>query len=275
MKRLLVLLLLPAALFAQDWAPNLTATATWQDNLSHADRAADRVSAMEFSATVLAPLHRKLGERDSLRLTPRVSGRWTPRFSREDWLDLGATAGWHHAFATGDHAPMVGVEFSAARVWSREWRREGTTTGAALFARRPLGKATRLGVRADFTSLNARSSVFDREAFTGTVELSRELDATSRLTLTGLWRDGDELTHSSTPRPDLAALAAHTAALTTFGRPILGYALRAHAAGASLAWAQAIEENTAVVFRYEWTRTRRQPITWDNHAFTASAVRQF
>jgi hypothetical protein len=274
------LLLLAAAwtttiVHAQDWAPNLTTTATWQDNASNAKPAADRISGLQLQADLIASHRYAIGRDDAIHPALHLAGEWWPRF---DGLTLGAAGvrvEWRHTFGIGGLAPVFSIEAGADAVAVRESPRRGTASVLLATFRKRFTDTTTLTATQEFNDHNARAEVFDRKGSETAVEIGRDLGATSRVTLRLAYRDGDVLTHATPPRADLDALAVNQRDIDTFGRPLTAYSIEARTLGAKVAFIRALDQKTAAILAYEWRQTKRDPVRYLNQLVSLGVVHQF
>jgi hypothetical protein len=260
---------------AQDWSPNLTTTATWHDNATNAKPAADRISGLQLQADLIASRRYAIGRDDAIHPALHLAGEWWPRF---DGLTLGAAGvrlEWRHKFGLGALAPVFSIEAGADAVAVRESRRRGTSSVLLATFRKRFNDTTTITATQEFTDHNARAAVFDRKASETAVEVGRDLNATSRVTLRLAYRDGDVLSHATPPRPDLVALAPNRREIDTFGRPLTAYSLEARTLGAKAAFIQAIDRNSAAILSYEWRQTKRDPVRYLNQLVSLAVVHQF
>ena len=98
--------LIPAALAtvattqaaADNWAPNLTATAAWHSNATYADRSSDQFESLQLNADILAGRRYPFGRDDALVLTGHFAGDWWPRYNDLTRGAAGGRAEWRHQF---------------------------------------------------------------------------------------------------------------------------------------------------------------------------------
>lgn len=266
---------LSANIHAQDWAPNLTTTATWQDNATNAKPAADRISGLQLQADLIASNRYAIGRDDSIHPALHLAGEWWPRF---DGLTLGAAGvrvEWRHKFGLGALAPVFSVEAGADAVTVRESPRRGTSSVLLATFRKRFNDSTTITATQEFTDHNARAAVFDRKGSETAIEIGRDLGTTSRITLRIAYRDGDVLSHATPPRPDLVALAPNRREIDTFGRPLTAYSIEARTLGAKAAFIHALDRNSAVILAYEWRQTKRDPVRYLNQLVSLAVVHQF
>jgi hypothetical protein len=264
-----------ATVRADQWAPNLTLTATWQDNASNANRPSDKISALQTQADVLASERYSLTSADSAHVTFHAAAEWWPRYSALSNAAAGARVEWRHKYGLGALAPVFSFELAGDWVGARESGRSGTSAGATLGLRKRFNDRWRATLTEELTELYARDAVFDRRGAQTTLEVGRDLTPASRLTLAVFYRNGDVLSYATPPRPDLVPVAPNRVPVTTFGRGFVAYSIRAETVGAKAAYIYALTEESAVVVAYECRRTERSPLRYVNQLVSLALVRQY
>ncbi|MSU65653.1 MAG: hypothetical protein EXS38_06045 [Opitutus sp.] len=123
---------------ADNWAPNLTTTATWQDNATNANRASDKIGALQTTADLTADRRFGLGRDDSVNLAAHLAAEWWPRFAGLNLESAGVQAQWRHKFGLGAFAPVFSLAAVGEVVAAHETARRGTATGLTLALRQRL-----------------------------------------------------------------------------------------------------------------------------------------
>ncbi len=274
----LILALVPSATQAaqpDDWAPNLTTTATWHNNAANSGHADDELGAFALQADLLSGKTYPFGRDDALRFTGHLGAEWWPRFKGLTQGAGGARAEWRHAFGTGQLAPTLSLEGAADAIAAKETGRRGVATGVTLVARKRLDPRTRFTLSHEVSRLAARYGLFDRTAHETTLALDRDFGDASRLSFSVHHRDGDFVTYATVPRPDLAALAPHSLDLDTFGRPMRAYRIDARTWTSRIAYTRALHEQAALVVAGEWRSTRRAALSVTNLLLSIAIVHQY
>lgn len=278
MKRL-ALLLLPLSAFAAapvtDWSPNGTATAAWHGNASNGAAVWDRVGALALSADVLATSGYDFTKSDALHVTAHLGGEWFPRFRRLGQGLAGGRVDWQHVFGSGDLAPVFTVEGAADYVAGFESMRSGTLTAGTVKLSKRFAGGWHAAISQRFEQFYARGAVFDSNSDHTVVEVGRDLGQSTRVVLTGRWRDGDVVTYAQYDRPDLVAIARDMAEVRTFGYTSTAYATDARTVAGKFALIHATDTDTAVIASYEYATTRRTDLRFANSIIAVSFVRQF
>jgi hypothetical protein len=272
-----LLLLIPSLGFAASagWAPNITTTVTWNSNATNADRSAEVIGALALRAEVASAVRFALGPDDALFAGGSLRATAWPRFDGLDQAAIGPRLTWQHKFGLGALAPVLSVEFAADAVATRESARRAHAGSVTFALRKRLDEATRVALTHERAREDAREFVFDRTGAETSLELTRDLDERWSLAFTARWREGDVLSYATPPRPDLVAVAHTRVPNTTFDRALVAYSLDARSLTGGLSATRALDESTALTFRYEWRETERGPLRYVNHLVSAALTRQF
>lgn len=260
---------------AEDWAPNLTFSATWHDNASNSESSDDQIDSLELGADILSSQRYPFGKQDVLQLTGHFAGEWWPRY--DDLLGgaVGARAAWQHTFGTDKWAPVASAEIGGDFFESRESGRRGTAAALTFALRKRFNDHWRGAITQQFEQRYARAAVFDQEAAETNVELSYDVSDVTRLTLGGMFRDGDVVTYSGNPRGEVAAIASAQRDLTTFGRAMTAYSVDARTWGAKASIVRALDESSAIIASYAWRTTEGKPVQFQNQRLSIAVVTQF
>lgn len=282
MNRLPKILLLTVALIAaagvraaDDWAPNLTVIGAWNSNATNANAAGDRLGAFLTNADLVAGTRYGLGRDDAVHLTLHGNVEWWPRFRPLLTAAGGVRLEWRHKFGLGAMAPVFSAEGSVDGVTSREDGRGGTSSGVLLSFRKRFNDLWRGTLSQEFARHDARFAVYDRVGCETALELDRDLSEVARLSFRVSYRDGDVLSYGTPPRPDLVPLAPNRRPVTTFGSPMVAYSIDARTVGLRGSLTRAIDEDSAVIFSYEWRETSRSPLRYLNQIISAAVVHQY
>lgn len=260
---------------ADDWAPNLTAAATWHSNATLADRSSDQLESLQLHADLLAGERYPVGRDDALHLTAHFAGDWWPRYHALTRGAAGGRAEWRHQFGPDPRALVVALEGSADFVEARERARRGFATGVAATARKRFDDFTRVTLRHQVIWFNARYATFDSAGSETSLELDRDLTPKTRLTFAARFRDGDIVTYASGVRPDLEDRAPNRMELDTFDRLMTAYRIDATTWSGRAALVRALDESSAIVVSYEYRNTIRGPLRFPNHLLSVALVHQF
>lgn len=271
----LLLLVGAVAVRADQWAPNLTLTGTWHDNATNADRSADKISTWQTNADIVANERYGLSGSDAVHFGFHAGGDWWPSYDKLMTGAVGVRGDWEHKFGLGALAPVFSVELSGDQIAARQSGRRGTSAAVAILLRKRFNDRWKASLTQEFSRLYARAAVFDREAATTTVEISRDLGEVSRLTLSAYYRSGDIVSYATPPRPDIVPLAPHRMPLDTFRSGMVAYSVDADTQGAKLAFVRALDASSAMIAGYEVRRTDRDSLRYVNQLVSLALVHQF
>lgn len=264
-----------AVLRADDWAPNLTTTATWHSNATNADRSEDQLDSLQLSADILASQRYELGPDDTVRLTAHFAGDWWPRYSGLLRGAAGARAAFRHQFGSNSLAPVVTVEGAVDGVEAREPGRRGIGTGVTARLSKRFNDLTRAIVSHEVTWYNARLGTYDFGASETALEIDRDLTNVMRLTFTARFRSGDIVTYATGERLDLEDRAPHRIETNTFDRLMTAYRIDAQSWSGRLALVRALDDSTAIQVAYEYRESWRGPLRFPDHLLSVAMIHQF
>jgi len=260
---------------ADNWAPNLTATAVWNSNVTHAERSNDQLDSLLITADVLASQRYPFGRDDSLHLRGHLAGDWWPRYNGLLTGAVGGRAEWAHTFGVGARAPVVSIEGAADAVAAKETGRRGVSTRITASVRQRLNDRTRATLSHEVGWFDARYGTFDSAGSETAITIDRDLTDVARLTFTARFRDGDVVTYASGFRPDLEALAPNRVAVRSFGRSMTAYRVDARMWSGRIAFVRALDESSAIVVAYERREVERKSLQYGEHLLSIALVHQF
>lgn len=275
----LAFLLLPLAAFAAapatDWSPNLTTNIAWQGNVSNGEASWDRIGTLELNADSLSSSQYALGTTDLFHATVHLGGAWYPRFSQLGRGLLGARVDWQHTFGADEFAPVLSIEAAGDATGTVETARRGVGGGVTVKLSKRFGTAWRAAVSQRFDEYNAKRSVFDNGSRETGIEVSRDLNGSTRLAVSGRWRQGDVVTYAQYDRPDLVGIAHDSAELKTFRTPMTAYATDARTLGGRVAVIHATAEDSAIVLAYDYAQTKRSALRFANWTVSLGFIHQY
>jgi hypothetical protein len=259
---------------ADNWQPNFTTGAVWHNNATNAT-GLDQIDSLQLRADLLAAQKYPLGRDDALQLSGHLGGDWWPRYNGLMTGAAGGRAEWRHTFGIAAHAPVFSVGGAADAIGAKETGRRGVATGLTAALSKRFNDLTRGTLSHEVTWMAARYGTYDAAASETKLEIDRDLNDLTRITFAGLFRDGDIVTYAEGTRPDLVALAPHRLDVDTFGRPMTAYRVDARTWGAKVAFARALDPDTALIVAYEWRDTKRQTLSFTNNLLSIALVHQF
>lgn len=272
---LFLLTLLPFTAFADKWAPNITLTATWNDNATNANRSPDQISALQTQADMIASNRYAFGRDDSFHLGLHAAGEWWPRYRRLASAALGLRGEWQHKFGLGALAPVLSLEAGADWVAAQDGARDGTSTIGTIALRKRFNDLWRASLSQDFVEHYARAAPYDRKGTQTMLELGLDATELTRFTVAVFRYSGDVVSYATPPRPDLAALAPNRQPSAIFNRAHVVYSIDARTIGAKAGVIRALSEDTAAILGYEYRETERDPFRYVNHLVSVALVHQF
>jgi hypothetical protein len=264
-----------AAAGADDWAPNLTATAAWHSNATYADQSDDQLESLQLNADILASRRYQFGRDDSVRLSAHFAGDWWPSYNALLRGAAGGRAELRHQFGADPLAPVIAIEGAIDIVETRESGRRGFSTGGTVSLRKRLNSLTRATVWHEVSWYNARLGTYDFGASETAIELDRDLTNVMRLTFAARFRTGDILTYATGSRPDLEARAPHRIETDTFDRTMTAYRIDALTWSGRVSLVRALDDSTAIQLAYEYRRSTRGPLSFPDHLLSVAMIHQF
>lgn len=274
---LLATALAPLAVRAQDWAPNITTTATWQSNATNASRTPDILAALQLQSEFSAARRLALTGSDALRGGGQLAVEAWPRYDGLDRAAAGIRIGWTHKFGLGPLAPTLALDLAGDALAARESGRAGRAGAATLALQKRLDDQWRLALAHERARYDARQPAFDRTGEETSLRADYDFDPRWRLSATARHRYGGVLSYATPPRPDLLAIGRVLAAVTTFdrNRPMNAYFFVAHTWSGEAAVSRALADATALNLTYEYRTTEKGAIRYANHLVSLGVTRQF
>jgi len=268
-------MILARAAHADDWAPNLTTTAAWHSNATNAESSDDQLDSLQINADILAAQRYPLTRDDTLQLAAHFAGDWWPRYTELLRGAAGGRAELRHRFGADPLATEISVEGAADAVEAREYGRRGVSTGVLARLRKRLNPLMRVGLSHEVSWFNAKLGTYDFAASETALELDRDVSKTTRITLTGRFRNGDIVTYASGFRPDLEDRAPNRVETDTFERTMTAYRLDAQTWSGRLALTRALDDSSAIQVAYEYRHGKRGPFTFPDHLLSVGMIYQF
>jgi hypothetical protein len=269
------LLAYSTAVRAEDWAPNLTTTATWHSNATYAENSDDQLESLQLSADILAAQSYALGRDDAVRLSAHFAGDWWPRYNQLLRGAAGGRAELRHQFGPDPFAPVIAIEGAADGVEAKETGRSGISTGVTARVRKRINEVTRATAWHEVSWYNARLGTYDYGASETAIEIDYDLTTMTRLTFTGRYRNGDIVTYATGSRPELEDRAPHRRDVNTFDQPMTAYRIDAQTWSGRLSLVRALDDTTAILVAYERRESRRGPLRFPDHLLSVAMVHQF
>ncbi len=272
---LLVVLASPLARAIGDWAPNLTVTATCNDNLSNADRSSDRVGAFGFDAALSSSHRIGLSPSDALIFSGRIDAHSVPRFDALNHLTLGPAATLQRKFGLGPSAPILSLTAAVDTLLARDEDWRGLAGAVTVAWRQRLTDLTLLRIAQEFSRFDAKGALYDRTAAETSLNVTHPLAASWELGAVARLRFGDALSYATPPRPDLVNLARVREPEDTFDRPMVAYSFRARTLSAGLSLLRLLDDRTSLALAAEYRLTEKSALHYVNRLVSATLAHQF
>jgi hypothetical protein len=257
------------------WSPTVGASATWDSNVTNADRASDRISALQIRSDGASTRRFSLSRDDAISVRLEAAGEAWPAYPALSAVSAGTGAEWQHKFGLGAFAPVLATAFSVDGIAARDSERRGANYQVGVAVRKRLTALSRIELTETASRRDDRASVYDRDGAETVLALTQILGPRAQLGLAGFWRRGDIISYATPPRPDLIALAPRRQLEDTFGPPRVAYAIRADSVGARWELGSRLNAATSVTLGYEYRETRRAGLRYVNQLVSASLALQF
>lgn len=267
--------LIAVAQAADDWAPNIAFNTAWHSNVSHADQSVDQIDSLLINGEILASRRRELNPTDTTQITAHLAGDWWPNYRGLTRGIFGGRAEWQHRFGAEPRSFVVGIRGALDGVTATEFARNGFGVGALVTARKNFNELTRATLSYEYLWFDAERGAFDSNSDEVALEIERDLNPATRITLKARYRSGDIVSYASGVRPDLVALAKSQLAVTTFDRPMTAYRVDAKTWSGRLALIRALDPSTALILSYDPYVSDSGSLHVTNHVLALSAVYQF
>jgi hypothetical protein len=275
LKRLLPLLVvLPAIVFAGEWSPTGEVAVTWNDNVTNASAAADRIGTLQTTANIEATTRHSLTAADAIFAGAHLSAESSPRFEALTTVSVGPQLRWQHKFGVGPFAPVVFTDLALDVIAARDADRKGAAGSAAVGWRKRFAETT-VTLREEFARADAREAVYDRSGAQSMAAIEYLFTESMHIDIATFWRRGDVVSYATPPRPDLVALAPHRITVDTFGRPFVAYSIAADTIGARIATSRTIGAESEISLGYEYRNTKHSGFRYVNQLVSLTLAHQF
>lgn len=246
--------------------PEVNASLLYQDNVSRADRAADRESDLFARAAVGLQTGAPVGLRGSLWAGGNAGADAAFSFDDLSRAHLGGELGGSYKIGLGPRAPRLEMVVPLEHAWFGDADRNRWLVQPTVRLRKRLSEAFELEAFIRHEVAEASTRLFDAEGQEGGLLVRwRGEGAWSLLAGYGL-RDGDVVAYATPPRPDLVAEAdVIVADLNTFDDPRNGYRVEARTQRVHLGAGFALDEQSMLEAGYEWQDTRAGDLQYDDH----------
>lgn len=247
----------------------------WNDNVSNATRASDRISA--FSLTAAGALETRRGLAPNLLGTVGASAQANvvPHYDALSDVSLGLSGRLERKLGLGPFASVLSADVVGTATAARDQARSGYALEGGLGWHDRFDETTTLNLTLRHRWANPRDSVYDTAGTTFAADLRRTVSDSFELFAGGYYRIGDIVAYATPPRPDLVAVARVRVSVNTFDRPMVAYSIRADTIGGRIGGAWRIGETASFSVSYEYRETTRSPLRYVNQLVTLTVLRQF
>ncbi|MBP6508278.1 MAG: hypothetical protein KA257_12000 [Opitutaceae bacterium] len=248
----------------------------WHGNVTNADRAADRLAAIQSQTEVAVKRRWVLPAGNQVWVGWQFGLDAWPRFAGLDTLAGGPVLGWSHKFGLGAQVPVLVVQAAGEWVAAREEMRAGRGGALELRLQRRFGSDWQLAGGVEWEKYRARGHAFrraGREYFLRTdYQMARwnfmlELHA----------RTGVVVSYTSPPRPDLVQAGKVLTLVDTFEREssLLAYYFPADTRSGAVEATRGLDAQTAVFLRFEYRDTTHNAVRYLNQLSSLGIRREF
>ena len=254
----------------------LATEATWNDNVTNAERPEDLLAALVSRTELAANVQRVLEGGHRLSATAAVGSDIWPQYERLNLVTTGLAGAWSYKFGFGSQAPVLLAQVSGHWAGAYERTRSGLGGSGLLQVQQRASTDWVLVAGHEWRRFDAQGRAFDstaREWF-GRVEWT--LSENWFVIAEGRLRQGDVVSYSLPPRPDLEKIGKPLTFVNTFNQatPWLAYYFPAETRSGSLELQRAFGRS-GLILRHEIRRTLHAGPGYDNRLTTLRFPRSF
>jgi len=242
-----------------DWGPAWVETGMiWRDNVTNADRAPDQLPGWLARAEAGWETRRQVTRLTGLSAGGRLRSEAWSRFDGLNLLEAEAVFGLRHKFGVGPDRRSLSASVGGGPTGARESARSGWGGRARVAISQPVGPVGRLQAGLEADHYEARGRAFSHTGWSGVLAWDHRLAAGWALRATVGYREGDVVSYSTPPRPDLVKAGKILTLVETFERPValLAYYFPASTVSVGLELDRAVGERTSLFLRAEQRETR-------------------
>lgn len=250
------LLLTAVVAAAQQPGWRLDTEVTWHDNVTNGEQTADRLSALEWRSELRIGRQRALAGGHRIGATAGLRTEIWPRFAGLNAVVPGVGATWEFKPGLGPRVPVLLAALTGEGSGAQERARTGWGGVGRLQVTQRAGTNWLLAAGHDWRRFDARGRAFDR---TG-----REWFARAGWTPGAAWhvaaefrgRQGDVVSYSRPPRPDLVAIGKPVTLVDTFeqAEPWIAYYFQAKTRSRALELQHSLGRST-LTLRHDYRHT--------------------
>lgn len=229
----------------------------WLDNVTNAERADEVLSALRWQTAFVGGYERVLRGGNTASLEVGVSADFFPRFEGLDQVGPALELGWEKKLGLGAYRPTLQAGVGAEWMIGQERDRSGQGAQARLAIRQRVTSALVLTVGYEGRRFDARGRAFDRTAREWSAQSDWSINEAWRIRIELRRREGDVVSYSRPPRPDLVALGKPITFVDTFeqAQPWIAYYFDARTTSSLVEVARGSGRNTFAV-RHEYHDTQ-------------------
>ena len=238
----------------------------YQDNVSRADRSADREADGWARADAGVQQVQPVGLAGAAWARVEAGAEAAFTFDDLSSVRLGGALGASYKMGLGPRAPRLELAVPVDHAWYGDPDRQRWVVRPAVHLRKRVSESLELDGFLLHESTDAASALFDAEALEGGAVLRWQGEGPWSAQAGYRLRDGDVVAYATPPRPDLVADAdLVVTGLETFGHPMNGYRLEARTQRVLVGAGFALDERSMIEMGYEWQDTRAGDLQYDDH----------
>jgi len=249
----------------------------WHSNVTNADRVADRLPAMQWQSELTAGATRVPAAGHLLRADWRFGLDLWPRYQGLDTVSTGPALGWTRRFGLGSQAPAVALQAQGDWVGVREAARSGRSGSLTAQLQKRFGREWQGFAGVDWRKFQARSHAFNRAGREYFLRMEYQPGPDWRFAAEIRQRQGDVISYTSPPRPDLVQAGKVLTLVDTFERsgPLLAYYFPAETRSGWVDLSRSISPVMSVSMRFEYRDTTHNAVRYRNSLSTLGVSRRF
>jgi hypothetical protein len=267
----IVLLILLSSFARADWQFEGETGLFYDSNLSNSDRSAEVRDDWAWRSGISAGDSFQLTRDLRMNLGADLRGEVWDRFGAFNTIGLGASAGLRYRFGLGRQAPWVLLENRFGYDRFQDTAQSGNDNVFNLQAGIALSDRIALEGGYAFESFVAPDDFYDRQVHSGNVRMVFDVTSSLQLTVGYTYREGDVISYTVPPRPDIARFSIEREHEDEFGQPLrTAYKLLGRTNAVSFSVAYQLMKYASVQLGYEYAITTHDPLQYENHLVQAN-----
>lgn len=258
--------------WAGGWS--LSAEIAWHDNVTNAEIASDELSALLWQAEGKATVWQRRWSGHHVALFAGARSEVWPRFEGLDLFAPGLAAEWEWKPGFGPRWPVWQAGVEIERAFAREAARGGLGGAGWVAVRQRLGSAGVLLAGHEWRRFDAAAAAFDRGGRRWFGRADWLVSDSWHLALEASAREGDVVSYSRPPRPDLVASGKPVTTVDTFEQtePWIAYYFRADTRMLAGEVGRVFGRGLSLTLRHEYRQTRHNGQGYNNRITSLSVV---